>query len=155
MRDRIILLIFTILLFPHRASPAAGGIVQGIIADDVGGPLPSARVSVARPDGSVVRSTESGGMGFYLINELPAGTYTLTASHRDFVSESKRVSVVSGKETTVSVQLRARRSARFPSVPARVSAAAQSRLAERESDSESTLSSRDEGARVNHRREAR
>ena len=107
MPRRLFILILATLLFPHRAYSASDGVVQGVIADDVGGPLPEAHVSLQRRDGSIVKSTESGGMGFYRI-ELPPGDYTLTASHRGYRPESTRVSVVSGKETTVSIQLRTR-----------------------------------------------
>jgi hypothetical protein len=105
MPRRLFLIILATLLFSQHASPATGGVIQGIIADDVGGPLPAARVSIQRADRSLVRSTESGGMGFYRFDELPVGTYTLTASHPGFASASARVSVASGKETTLSLQL--------------------------------------------------
>jgi hypothetical protein len=105
------LLILAIVLIPIRARAAGSGVVDGIIADDVGGPLPSARVSIQRVHGALPRYTESGGMGFYLFADLPAGTYTLTATHPNFESASVRVSVTSGQKTEASLQLRLRRSA--------------------------------------------
>jgi hypothetical protein len=104
------LLILMIALIPLRAHAATYGVVDGIIADDVGGPLPSARVSIQRVHGTLPRYTESGGMGFYLFADLPAGTYTITASHPNFESASARVSVASGRKTDASLQLRLRRS---------------------------------------------
>jgi Carboxypeptidase regulatory-like domain len=103
-------LILAIVLIPVQGHAATFGVVDGIIADDVGGPLPSARVSIERVHGALSRYTESGGMGFYLFADLPAGTYTITASHPNFESASVRVSVTSGQKTEVSLQLRLRRS---------------------------------------------
>jgi len=126
MPRRLFILILATLLFPHRAYSASDGGVQGVIADDVGGPLPQAHVSVQRRDGSIVKSTESGGMGFYSIGELPPGDYTLTADHRGYRPESTRISVAAGKETTVSIQLRTRTSFMPASPPRAMAAAGQS-----------------------------
>ena len=125
MPRRLFIVILATVLLSHRVYSASGGVVQGVIADDVGGPLPEAHVSVQRRDGSIVKSTESGGMGFYRI-ELPPGDYTLTASHRDYRPESTRISVAAGKETTVSIQLRTRTSLMAASPPGAMATAGQS-----------------------------
>lgn len=156
MRRQLFILILATLLFAHRAHSAPRGWVQGVIADDVGGPLPQAQVSVERRDGSIVRSTESGGMGFYRIGELPPGDYTLTASHHGYRSESTRISVASGKETTASIQLRTRTTITVSALRIAVSAAAQSAAAARsELDSRLSLSDRVADVRVSRRPEER
>ena len=124
MSRRLFVLILATLFLPNRAHASSYGVVQGVIADDVGGPLPQAHISIQRGDGSIVRSTESGGMGFYRMNDLLPGNYTLTAGHRGYKSESTRVSVTAGRETTVSIQLHTRTSLMPAAPPSAMAAAA-------------------------------
>jgi hypothetical protein len=123
------LLILVIAVIPLRSYAATYGFVDGIIADDVGGPLPSARVSIQRVHGALPRYTESGGMGFYLFADLPGGTYTITASHPNFEAASVRVSVASGQKTEASLQLRLRRSTGINAFQAPASGSHPARLA--------------------------
>jgi hypothetical protein len=79
------------------------GIVAGTVADNVGGPLPGARVEIAGP--SRTPAEKSGGMGFFFFTGLAAGEYTVTVSHPEFASVMQKVLVRPGQTTTINVQL--------------------------------------------------
>jgi hypothetical protein len=79
------------------------GVVAGTVADNVGGPLPGARVEIAGP--SRTPAEKSGGMGFFFFTGLAAGEYTVTVSHPQFASVMQRVLVRPGQTTTINVQL--------------------------------------------------
>ena len=86
---------------------AESGVVVGAVFDNVGGPLPGARVEIA--GSSRMQPEKSGGMGFFLFAGLAAGEYTVTVSHPGFASGMQKVLVRTGQTTTMSVQLRGAR----------------------------------------------
>lgn len=91
-------------LTPVDAFGAERGAIAGTILDEVGGPLPGARVEIAGPVST--DSTDSQGMGFFHFAGVKAGNYTITASHPNFASVTQRIVVHPGETMRMSMQLR-------------------------------------------------
>ncbi len=69
------------------------GVVAGTVTDsNDGAPVSGATVALTRADGSVARQTTTGADGRYLL-QVAAGTYTLTVTRTNYVTESREVVV--------------------------------------------------------------
>jgi hypothetical protein len=70
-----------------------GGVIKGIVSDDLGGPLPGAMVSAL---GATMAMTVTDANGHFSLEKLPAGDYTLRAHLAGFAAsprETVRVGV--------------------------------------------------------------
>ncbi len=75
-------------------APVTTGSIAGRVTDSTSGvPIPGATVT----DGT--RSSLTDSNGYYTIDKVPEGNYTLTASATDYVDRSISVSVVAGQTT--------------------------------------------------------
>jgi hypothetical protein len=54
-----------------------GGVIKGIVSDELGGPLPGAMVSAL---GATMAMTVTDANGHFSLEKLPAGDYTLRAA---------------------------------------------------------------------------
>ena len=65
------------------AAPAAG-VVEGVIKDALGRPIPEAQVRLETPDGHVVARGTTGASGDYHFANVPAGLYSVIAEKQGF-----------------------------------------------------------------------
>lgn len=90
---------------PTFSQETTGGI-QGVVKDQTGGVIPSAKVTVTSPN--LVRSLEATASsgGGYLFRRLPVGTYTVTVTRLGFKTLNKEgIEVHLGKVTTCNFDL--------------------------------------------------
>jgi subtilisin len=84
------------------AAPSATGSISGTVTDaDTLDPIAGATVT----DGTRSATTDS--TGYYLISDVPEGTYTVTASATGYQDASQSVTVTGGSTSTVSFSLQA------------------------------------------------
>jgi len=69
---------------PVRAQAVASAQISGIVADPSGAPIPSAKVTVTQTSTGLVRATQSGPDGRYVLPELPVGPYKLEVEAQGF-----------------------------------------------------------------------
>ncbi|MFL5607805.1 MAG: SusC/RagA family TonB-linked outer membrane protein [Gemmatimonadaceae bacterium] len=90
------------LALPARSALAQGtGSVSGVVASDLGTPLPGVQVTIP----SLGVGNVSGADGRYLIARVPAGTYRLRAQRLGFQAREQEVSVADGRTTTANLTL--------------------------------------------------
>jgi len=81
------------------------GSIRGTITDPSGGVLPNAKVTAKNIATGLVRETVTGGDGAYVIAELPAGEYTVTAQATQLQPAAQNVLVNVGLDTTANFDL--------------------------------------------------
>jgi hypothetical protein len=84
-----LLTVVSLMLGPPLSSPAWGQAVataqiSGSVADPTGAPIPGAKVTVTQTETGLVRSTEAGSEGTYLLPALPVGPYRLQVDANGF-----------------------------------------------------------------------
>lgn len=84
---------------------ATSGAISGRVADDSGGLVPGATVTLERP-GAAARSAQTDGNGAFRFEGIPAGAYTLRISLSGFAEDVRPVEVTAGQERKVEVTLR-------------------------------------------------
>ncbi len=100
--DRLIILILVLLLFPMKfygASVAVKCVISGVVQDHKNGEgLPFASVQVlTTSDSSLVKGTMTDAYGKYVIKDMQAGEYLVTASYMGYSEKKKELSVQSRK----------------------------------------------------------
>src|SRR5205809_6260118 len=88
-----------------QSSSSAGVIISGTIADESGGVIPGATVSVRRQDGATL-SAASKGDGTFSFEGVPRGTYVLTAEISGF--ETYQNTIVIGQEPVAPLKIKLR-----------------------------------------------
>jgi iron complex outermembrane receptor protein len=82
------------------------GAISGTVLDPSGRVLPKATIVTTRTSGAVSRQATSDGQGKFLIDGLPAGTYSVEISSQGFASVTRTgQQVAAGQTLSVSVQL--------------------------------------------------
>src|SRR5256884_1854481 len=72
--------------------------IQGTVTDPQGTAVPGAKVTVTNQSTGAVRETTTGDQGFYRVNELPPGSYTVTVEAGGFKqTNSKDIRVEAGQ----------------------------------------------------------
>ncbi len=94
---RLLALLITTLLLMSQAFAQSTGSIAGRIADRAGSGLPGAQITV---QGQNLRAT-SNTQGEFVIQQVPAGTYTLEIEYLGFQSETRSVTVAAGQRATV------------------------------------------------------
>src|ERR1700760_497123 len=84
----ILLSLSTVGLAQFKAS------IQGTVSDAKGGIVPGAKVTVANQDTGVSRDTSTSDQGFYRVDQLPPGNYSVTVSASGFKQSINRDIVV-------------------------------------------------------------
>ena len=99
----LFLLFLVVSLCPTTSLLAQGGksSISGRVTDQSGALLQGAQISLAPKEGVVVSNVQ----GQFFINNLDAGSYTLTVSYVGFESAMKNVEVAAGKNVTVDISL--------------------------------------------------
>ena len=81
------LLLLLLLLLPGIGlAQQTLGAITGVVTDSAGAILPGATVTVVADGTGLKRVQTSGSNGFYALQDLPIGTYTLTVTHDGFSS---------------------------------------------------------------------
>ncbi len=81
------------------------GSISGIVVDASNGSDPLVGVNVSIP--VLGESTSTGSTGSFTFSDVQSGTYILTFTKSGYITEQKNVSVVAGKASSVSVQMKA------------------------------------------------
>ena len=81
------------------------GSIRGAVTDPSGGVLPNAKVSAKNIATGLVRETVTSGDGAYVMAELPAGEYTVTAQAAQLQPAAQNVLVNVGLDTTANFDL--------------------------------------------------
>jgi TonB-dependent receptor len=95
------LIALTIGLATHAFAQGKGAI-SGIVTDDSGAVLKGAQITIESP----VFNTVSDEQGRFYINDIAAGTYTLTVSYVGFTKFEQSVSVPPGQATSIDAKLK-------------------------------------------------
>lgn len=80
------------------------GSISGLVTDGSNGTDPLAGVNVSIP--VLGESTTTGSTGAFTFSDVESGSYILTFTKSGYITEQKNVSVVAGKASSVSVQMK-------------------------------------------------
>ena len=80
------------------------GSISGLVVDASNGTDPLAGVNVLIP--VLGESTSTGSTGAFTFSDVESGTYIITFTKSGYITEQKNVSVVAGKASSVSVQMK-------------------------------------------------
>ena len=69
---------------PVAALAQVAGTISGFITDASGAPVPAARVTALLVEQQIQRTAESNTKGFYTLNALHPGTFTITVEKTGF-----------------------------------------------------------------------
>ncbi|HEY3927152.1 MAG TPA: carboxypeptidase regulatory-like domain-containing protein [Candidatus Koribacter sp.] len=99
--------IFVLLLFISlfAAAQSYRGSIRGTVTDPSGAVIPNATLTATSVATRQVRTVQSAGDGQYVIPELPAGTYEVTATVKAFAKFQARVEVAVGIDTTLDAHM--------------------------------------------------
>jgi TonB-dependent receptor len=100
----LVLIFLFVSLLPTSRLLAQGGksTISGRVTDQSGAVLQGAQISLAPKDAVAVSNVQ----GQFFINNLDAGSYTLTVRYVGFESATKTVEVAPGKNVTAEISLR-------------------------------------------------
>src|SRR6266849_5710225 len=84
LSSRAMLLLACVTLFNSAAHAQFKASIQGTIMDPKGGVVAGAKVTVTAQDTGVSHDTVTNDQGFYRVNELPPGSYTVTVEAAGF-----------------------------------------------------------------------
>jgi len=82
------------------------GSISGVVSDKDGAVIPNASVTLVNKSTGVKRSVTADKDGEYVVAELPAGEYDITAKSQGFAIASYKAQVVVGKTTAVDITLK-------------------------------------------------
>ena len=100
-----LLAVFASLALPARAQTFRGGI-NGTVTDSTGAAIPKATVTAVDVDTQSTKTMQTSSAGEFLFQDLPLGTYTVTASYTGFSTvKTDKVTVSAGSTYTLSIKL--------------------------------------------------
>src|ERR1051326_2454472 len=111
LRPSLLVLSFTFVfavtgVVPLLAQTTIPGRISGTVTDPSGAVVPGATVTVTNEETGVARSVTSNATGFYVVTNLPVGTYNVAAEQKGFARMSKGgVRVDADARVTVDVAL--------------------------------------------------
>ncbi len=86
---------------------AINGSIRGHVIDPGGSSVPEAKVAVLNSDTGFTRSVETGGDGYFVISNLPLGSYSLTVQRPGFETQRHAgILLDAGAEAVIDVQLK-------------------------------------------------
>jgi hypothetical protein len=94
------------VLLPIASAQSFRGSIRGTVTDQSGGVLPNAKVTAKSVATGLKRGATTGPDGAYVVAELPAGLYTVTAQAASLSEVSQNVEVNVGLDTTADFELR-------------------------------------------------
>ena len=89
----------------HPQAQTLGGKLHGQVTDPTGALIPGAKVAVKAPSGKVVTATTNG-TGFYNLDDLPAGRYTVSISAKGFATYTQNVEISAGADLNIKATLK-------------------------------------------------
>ncbi len=95
---RAMLVLSCVTFFAAAAHAQFKASIQGTILDSKGGVVAGAKVTVTNQNTGVVRETTASDQGFYRINELPPGSYTVTVEASGFKQTISKDIVVEAEQ---------------------------------------------------------
>jgi hypothetical protein len=96
---------FSVVLFTPAFAQSFRGSIRGTVTDPSGGVLPNAKVTAKNIATGLEREANTGPDGGYVIAELPAGEYTVTAQAAQLSPSAQNVQVNVGLDTTANFDL--------------------------------------------------
>lgn len=103
-------LFITLVLLPAGAfaqSQAINGTIRGRVSDPSGSAIPAATVTVVNNATGFKRTVTSGDAGYYVIPNLPLGTYTVTVQKDGFASlKAPNVLLEAGREAVIDAPMK-------------------------------------------------
>src|SRR5882724_4333671 len=108
VRSKISLLLITVYAFfvlPLCAQNPLGS-VRGTVQDGAGARIPRATVSLSNAEKSLTRNVQSDAQGEFRAEDLPAGSYQVTANAVGFASARAEVSVAVSSSRQITITLR-------------------------------------------------
>ena len=101
----LVIVALSVLLFTHAFAQSFRGSIRGTVTDPSGGVLPNAKVAAKNIATGLEREANTGPDGAYVIAELPAGEYTVTAQAAQLSPAAQNVQVNVGLDTTANFDL--------------------------------------------------
>src|SRR5258708_22387924 len=108
VRSKISLLLITVyalFVLPLCAQNPLGS-VRGTVQDGAGARIPQAKVSLNNAEKSLTRNVKSDAQGEFRAEDLPAGSYQVTANAAGFASAHAEVSVAVSSSRQITITLR-------------------------------------------------
>src|SRR5258708_13319640 len=108
VRSKISLLLITVyalFVLPLCAQNPLGS-VRGTVQDGAGARIPQAKVSLNNAEKSLTRNVKSDAQGEFRAEDLPAGSYQVTANAVGFASAHAEVSVAVSSSRQITITLR-------------------------------------------------
>ena len=91
---------------PVTKSPAATASLRGHIADPSGALIPGAAITVATPDGNIVKSATADASGAYVITGLAPGSYIMQSNVEGFAPfASQAIQLTAGQVKRVDISM--------------------------------------------------
>src|ERR1700678_288087 len=99
------MLLSLFFLLPIASAQSFRGSIRGTVTDATGGVLPNAKVTAKSVATGLQREATTGSDGAFVIAELPAGTYTVTAQAAALLQVTQNVEVNVGLDSAANFQL--------------------------------------------------
>ncbi len=104
--SQLVLQLTVVLLIPAAlVGQSFRGSIRGVVADPSGSLVPGAKISAKNNATGLLRETRSGQDGAYVLPELPAGEYTVTAEAPNLSPVAQNALVSVGLDTTANFDL--------------------------------------------------
>lgn len=101
-----IILLFTVFNSSHfMAQPGPRGQIQGKVKDPTGSPISAAKIALVNAQLALIAATETEKDGTFLFQDVPVGSYAVTASRSDFGSQRASAQVYAATTSPVDLVL--------------------------------------------------
>ena len=101
----ITLVLSTILAIPAAAQSLTSGDITGVVTDPSGAVVANATVTAKNAETGTTQTQNTNAQGAYRFSLLSPGTYTVSASAKNFQSTQRQTTVSIGQASTLSFQL--------------------------------------------------
>src|SRR6185436_15579241 len=101
----IMLALSAILVMPAAAQSLTSGDITGVVTDPTGAVVANATVTAKNAETGTTQTQNTNAQGAYRFSLLSPGTYTVSASAKNFQSTQRQTTVSIGQASTLSFQL--------------------------------------------------
>jgi len=101
----ITLALSAILVMPAAAQSLTSGDITGVVTDPTGAVVANATVTAKNAETGTTQTQNTNAQGAYRFSLLSPGTYTVSASAKNFQSTQRQTTVSIGQASTLSFQL--------------------------------------------------
>jgi len=105
--SKLLLMVVCLALVVGAQAQTFRGRILGTVSDQTGAVVPGAKVTVRNVDTGLERTTETDDTGFYLVPELPIGSYSVTVEASGFqtaIASGLRVEVAVDRRVDITLQ---------------------------------------------------